>query len=49
VIGLGVLALLEAAAVSQVRGDDVYRSLGHRSFLQEVGRLAERIAGATGG
>ncbi|MFE9442169.1 TetR/AcrR family transcriptional regulator [Streptomyces sp. NPDC006602] len=49
VIGLGVLALLEAAAVSQVRGDDVYRSLGHRSFLHEVGRLAERIAGATGG
>ncbi|MDH6626166.1 AcrR family transcriptional regulator [Streptomyces sp. LBL] len=44
VIGLGVLALLEAAAVSQVRGDDVYRSLGHRSFLSEVGRLAERIA-----
>jgi AcrR family transcriptional regulator len=44
VIGLGVLALLETAAVSQVRGDDVYRSLGHRSFLREVGRLAERIA-----
>ncbi|MEV0637455.1 helix-turn-helix domain-containing protein [Streptomyces sp. NPDC050619] len=44
VIGLGVLALLETAAVSQVRGDDVYRSLGHRSFLGEVGRLAERIA-----
>ncbi|MFJ1970004.1 TetR/AcrR family transcriptional regulator [Streptomyces sp. NPDC087903] len=44
VIGLGVLALLETAAVSQVRGDDVYRSLGHRSFLHEVGRLAERIA-----
>lgn len=44
VIGLGVLALLETAAVSQVRGDDVYRSLGHRSFIHEVGRLAERIA-----
>ncbi|MCX4854507.1 TetR/AcrR family transcriptional regulator [Streptomyces canus] len=44
VIGLGVLALLETAAVSQVRGDDVYRSLGHRSFINEVGRLAERIA-----
>jgi hypothetical protein len=27
-----------------VRGDDVYRSLGHRSFVREVGRLAERIA-----
>jgi AcrR family transcriptional regulator len=44
VIGLGVLALLETAAISQVRGDDAYRSLGHRSFLREVGRLAERIA-----
>lgn len=44
VTGLGVLALLETAAISQVRGDDVYRSLGHRAFLREVGRLAERIA-----
>jgi TetR/AcrR family transcriptional repressor of bet genes len=44
VIGLGVLALLETAAISQARGDDAYRSLGHRSFLREVGRLAERIA-----
>lgn len=44
VTGLGVLALLETAAISQVRGDDVYRSLGHRSFISEVGRLAERIA-----
>ncbi|KUO09365.1 TetR/AcrR family transcriptional regulator [Streptomyces sp. DSM 15324] len=45
VIGLGLLALLETAAVSQVRSDDVYRSLGHRSFGREVGALAERIAG----
>ncbi|WP_330351053.1 TetR/AcrR family transcriptional regulator [Streptomyces sp. NBC_00582] len=44
VIGLGLLALLETAAISQVRGDDVYRSLGHRSFVREVGDLAERIA-----
>ncbi len=44
VVGLGMLALLETAAVSQVRGDDVYRSLGHRSFIREVGRLAEQIA-----
>ncbi|MFF4056550.1 TetR/AcrR family transcriptional regulator [Streptomyces sp. NPDC001668] len=44
VIGLGLLALLETAAISQVRGDDVYRSLGHRSFVREVGELAERIA-----
>ncbi|MFG2728365.1 TetR/AcrR family transcriptional regulator [Streptomyces canus] len=44
VIGLGVLALLETAAISQARGDEAYRSLGHRSFLREVGRLAERIA-----
>jgi AcrR family transcriptional regulator len=43
VIGLGLLALLETAAISQVRGDDVYRSLGHRSFVREVGDLAERI------
>jgi len=43
VIGLGLLALLETAAISQVRGDDVYRSLGHRSFVREVGELAERI------
>ena len=42
--GLGLLALLETAATSQVRGDDVYRSLGHRSFVREVGDLAERIA-----
>ncbi len=48
VIGLGVLALLENAAISQIRGDDVYRSLGHRSFTKEVGRLAGRVAGATG-
>ncbi|MBE4733364.1 MULTISPECIES: TetR/AcrR family transcriptional regulator [Streptomyces] len=46
VIGLGLLALLETAAISQVRGDDVYRSLGHRSFVREVDRLAERIADA---
>ncbi|WP_020139732.1 TetR/AcrR family transcriptional regulator [Streptomyces sp. 351MFTsu5.1] len=44
VIGLGLLALLETAAISQVRGDDVYRSLGHRAFVREVGELAERIA-----
>ncbi|MFE7839708.1 TetR/AcrR family transcriptional regulator [Streptomyces sp. NPDC057474] len=44
VIGLGLLALLETAAISQVRGDDVYRSLGHRSFVREVGDLAGRIA-----
>ncbi|MER6159676.1 helix-turn-helix domain-containing protein [Streptomyces sp. NPDC001868] len=44
VTGLGLLALLETAAISQVRGDDVYRSLGHRSFVREVGALAERIA-----
>ncbi|MFI7504788.1 TetR/AcrR family transcriptional regulator [Streptomyces sp. NPDC049687] len=44
VIGLGLLALLETAAISQARGDDVYRSLGHRSFVREVGDLAERIA-----
>ncbi|MEV1067442.1 helix-turn-helix domain-containing protein [Streptomyces sp. NPDC050263] len=44
VTGLGLLALLETAAISQVRGDDVYRSLGHRSFVREVGDLAERIA-----
>ncbi|GAB2862416.1 hypothetical protein GCM10027200_73620 [Lentzea nigeriaca] len=44
VIALGLLALLETAAISQVRGDDVYRSLGHRSFVREVGLLAERIA-----
>lgn len=43
VIGLGLLALLETAAISQVRGDDVYRSLGHRAFVREVGELAERI------
>ncbi|MFI7301541.1 TetR/AcrR family transcriptional regulator [Streptomyces sp. NPDC050121] len=47
VIGLGLLALLETAAISQVRGDDVYRSLGHRSFVREVGELAERIADPT--
>jgi AcrR family transcriptional regulator len=47
VIALGLLALLETAAISQVRGDDVYRSLGHRSFVREVGRLAERIADPT--
>ncbi|MCC9712178.1 hypothetical protein E4N62_47390 [Streptomyces sp. MNU76] len=39
VIGLGLLALLETAAISQVRGDDVYRSLGHRYFVREVGGL----------
>ncbi|CAM5562158.1 hypothetical protein SVIOM74S_07679 [Streptomyces violarus] len=44
VIGLGLLALLETAAISQVRGDDVYRSLGHRLSVREVGALAERIA-----
>lgn len=44
VIGLGLLALLETATISQVRGDDVYRSLGHRSFVREVGDLSERIA-----
>jgi len=44
VIGLGLMALLETAAISQVRGDDVYRSLGHRSFVREVGDLAGRIA-----
>ncbi|MER6135536.1 helix-turn-helix domain-containing protein [Streptomyces sp. NPDC001815] len=44
VVGLGLLALVETAAISQVRGDDVYRSLGHRSFVREVGDLAERIA-----
>jgi AcrR family transcriptional regulator len=49
VIGLGVLALLETAAISQLRGDAVYRSLGHRSFISEVGRLAERIADPAAG
>ncbi|GGR36431.1 hypothetical protein GCM10010251_60990 [Streptomyces aurantiogriseus] len=49
VIGLGLLALLETAAISQVRGDDVYRSLGHRSFVREVGRLAGRIADPAAG
>jgi AcrR family transcriptional regulator len=39
VIGLGLMALLETAAVSQVRGDDVYRSLGHNSFVGRVGSL----------
>ncbi|UUU36455.1 TetR/AcrR family transcriptional regulator [Streptomyces sp. CA-210063] len=47
VIGLGLLALLETATISQVRGDDVYRSLGHRSFVREVGELSERIADPT--
>ncbi|WP_286248906.1 TetR/AcrR family transcriptional regulator [Streptomyces graminofaciens] len=47
VIGLGLLALLETAAISQVRGDDLYRSLGHRSFVREVSHLAERIADPT--
>lgn len=47
VIGLGLLALVETAAISQVRGDDVYRSLGHRSFVREVAELAERIADPT--
>ncbi|MFF4116103.1 TetR/AcrR family transcriptional regulator [Streptomyces sp. NPDC001714] len=47
VVGLGLLALLETAAISQVRGDDVYRSLGHRSFVREVGDLAERITDPT--
>ncbi|MER5176999.1 helix-turn-helix domain-containing protein [Streptomyces sp. NPDC002896] len=47
VIALGVLALVENAAISQVRGDDVYRSLGHRSFTQEVSRLADRLVGLT--
>ncbi|WP_128376351.1 TetR/AcrR family transcriptional regulator [Streptomyces cavernae] len=49
VIGLGVLALLENAAISQIRGDDVYRALGHRSFTKEVGELADRIVGETDG
>ncbi|MFI7504917.1 TetR/AcrR family transcriptional regulator [Streptomyces sp. NPDC049687] len=43
VTGLGMLALVETAAISQLRGDDVYRSLGHRSFVDEVARLSERI------
>ena len=46
VIARGLLSLLETAAISQIRGDDGYRSLGHRSFVREVGRLAERIADA---
>ncbi|MDN0196686.1 TetR/AcrR family transcriptional regulator [Streptomyces sp. S.PNR 29] len=46
VTGLGVLALLENAAISQIRGDEVYRALGHRAFTEEVHRLADRIAGA---
>ena len=48
VTGLAVLALLENAAISQIRGDEVYRALGHRSFTKEVLRLADRIAGAAG-
>ncbi len=44
--GLGVLALLENSAISQIRGDEVYRALGHRAFTEEVQRLADRITGA---
>ncbi|KDN77315.1 TetR family transcriptional regulator [Streptomyces olindensis] len=46
VTGLGVLALLENSAISQIRGDEVYRALGHRAFTEEVQRLADRITGA---
>lgn len=48
VTGLALLALLENAAISQIRGDEVYRALGHRSFTEEVNRLCERITAIEG-
>jgi len=46
VIAVALVSLLETALASMLNGDVSYLGLGARSFPAEVGRLANRIAGA---
>ena len=45
VIAVALVSLLETSLASMLNQDAAFRSLGHRRFNQEVGRLADVIAG----
>lgn len=45
VVATALLSLLEIAATSWLTGDESLTGLGRGRFLEETGRLAERIAG----
>src|SRR5215218_8709239 len=45
VVATALLSLLETAATSWLTEDETLTDLGHRKFLEETARLAERIAG----
>lgn len=45
VIAVGLVSLIETSLASMLNQDATHRSLGSRRFVQETGRLADRIAG----
>ena len=45
VIAVALVSLYETSMASLLNQDASFRSLGHRRFGQEVGRMADRIAG----
>ncbi len=45
VIAVGLVSLLETTAASMLTRDSNYRALGPRRFVEEVGAIADRIAG----
>ena len=45
VIGVALVSVLETAAASALNQDVAYRSMGSRRFVDEVKRLADRVAG----
>ncbi|WP_448624220.1 TetR/AcrR family transcriptional regulator [Geodermatophilus sp. URMC 64] len=45
VVATALLSLLETSATSWLTEDESLTGLGHRKFLEETSRLAERIAG----
>lgn len=46
VMAVGLVSLLETAAVSNLSQDQIYRALGARRFSSEIERLVGRIIGA---
>jgi AcrR family transcriptional regulator len=44
VIAVALVSLLETALASMLNQDATFRALGNKRFVQEVGRLADRIA-----
>lgn len=45
VIGVALVSVLETAAASALNQDVAYRGMGSRRFVDEVKRLADRVAG----